>query len=219
MTDTIQSYAGVVFDLDGTLVDSFAAIAASVNHVRANYALPPLTVEEVQQQVGRGAEYLLERTVPKGVLAENLANYRAHHPTVMFELTRFLPGASTLLASLHQRGKKVGLCSNKPRLFSDELLRHFGLAACFDVVLGPEDVPRPKPAPDMLLTAVDRLGLACDHVLYVGDMVVDIQTARAAGVRVWAVASGSEQRQALVEAKPDRLLTDLREMLAEIERM
>jgi phosphoglycolate phosphatase len=219
MTNPIQTYSGVVFDFDGTLADSYAAIAASVNHVRAQHGLPGLSVDEVKRHVGRGAEYLLEHTVPGGTLADDLASYRAHHPTVMFALTRFLPGATDLLAELHQRGKKVGLCSNKPRSFSDELLRHFALAACFDVVLGPEDVPRPKPAPDMLLTAIDRLRLTRNQVLYLGDMVVDIQTARAAGVSVWCVATGSEERQALVEAKPDRLLTDLREMLAEVGRI
>jgi 2-phosphoglycolate phosphatase len=219
MTDTIHAYAAVVFDFDGTLADSYAAIASSVNHVRNQRGLPALSIDEVKRHVGRGAEYLLEHTVPGGQLADDLACYRAHHPTVMMELTHILPDASALLQGLHQRGKKIGLCSNKPRLFSQRLLQHLDVAAYFDVVLGPEDVPRPKPAPDMLLTAISRLGLANEQVLYVGDMLVDIQTARSAGVRVWAVATGSEERQALVDAKPDRLLNDLHEMVAELERI
>ena len=218
MTDSIHAYAAVVFDFDGTLADSYAAIASSVNHVRAQHGLAALSVDEVKRHVGRGADYLLEHTVPGGHLTEDLACYRAHHPTVMLELTHFLPGAPALLAGLHQRGKKIGLCSNKPRLFSEELLKHLEVAAYFAVVLGPEDVPRPKPAPDMLLKAVDRLGLAREQVLYVGDMLVDIQTARSAGVRVWAVATGSDERAVLADARPDRLLADLPEMVAELER-
>jgi 2-phosphoglycolate phosphatase len=217
MAETLDRYGAVVFDFDGTLADSYAAIAASVNHVRGRHGLPELSTEEVTRYVGRGADYLLTHTVPGGSLVDDLACYKAHHPSVMFKLTQFLPGAAALLPRLRQVGKKVGLCSNKPRLFSQMLLEHLEVAACFDVVLGPEDVPRPKPAPDMLLRAVERLALPAAQVLYVGDMVVDIQTARAAGVRVWAVATGSQERAELEDAKPDRLLADLTEMLAEVE--
>ena len=105
--------------------------------------LPALSVDEVKHFVGRGADYLLTQTVPGGQLADDLADYRAHHPSVMMALTQFLPGAEALLAALHRNGKKIGLCSNKPRLFSQELLEHLGVAAYFGAVLGPEDVPSP----------------------------------------------------------------------------
>ena len=219
MTDTLCPYAAVLFDLDGTLADSYAAIASSVNHVRAERGMPALSIDEVKRHVGRGPEYLLTHTAPDGRLADDLACYRAHHPSVMLSMTRLLPGAALLLAALHRLGKKIGLCSNKPRAFSQQLLQHLEVSAYFDVVLGPEDVPLPKPAPDMLLRAIQRLGLPSEQTLYVGDMTVDIQTARSAGVHVWAVATGSEDRRALEDAKPDRLLADLQEMVAQIGRM
>ncbi len=219
MTDSLHRYAAVLFDFDGTLADSYAAIAASVNHVRIQRGMTELSIDEVKRYVGRGADYLLTHTVPGGNLADDFACYRAHHPGVMLAMTHFLPGAAELLAALHVAGKKIGLCSNKPRLFSQKLLEHLEAAAYFNIVLGPEDVTHPKPAPDMILQAIDRLGVSAAQVLYVGDMVVDVQTARAAGVHIWAVATGSEDRRALVEAKPDRLLADLREMVAELERM
>jgi phosphoglycolate phosphatase-like HAD superfamily hydrolase len=96
-----------------------------------------------------------------------------------------------------------------------KLLPHLGLDV--DLLLGPEDVARPKPAPDMLLTAVARLGLPAEQVLYVGDMVVDIETARGAGVSVWVVPTGSDARERLEAAHPDCLLRDLHE-LAELMR-
>jgi 2-phosphoglycolate phosphatase len=219
MTDALGPFAAVLFDFDGTLADSYAAIACSVNHVRAQRGMPELSIGEIKRYVGRGADYLLTETVPGGNLAADLECYRAHHPTVMMPLTRLLPGAAALLPALHRQGKKIGLCSNKPRVFSEELLQYLNVAAYFAVVMGPEDVPMPKPAPDMLLRAIDRLALPKEQVLYVGDMLVDIQTARAAGVCVWAVATGSEERRDLEAAKPDRLLTDLPEMLAEIGLM
>ncbi|HZZ78136.1 MAG TPA: HAD-IA family hydrolase [Gemmataceae bacterium] len=216
MAEPLQSYAAVLFDFDGTLADSYSAIAASVNHVRAQRGLAELSLDAVKRYVGRGADYLLTHTVPGGDLEADLACYRAHHPSVMMTMTEFLPGVASLLPALHRVGKKIGLCSNKPRIFSQELLQYLKVAALFDVVLGPEDVASPKPAPDMLLHAIDRLALPKDRVLYVGDMVVDIQTARSAGVPVWAVATGSEDRANLVDAKPDRLLASLEEMLAEV---
>jgi phosphoglycolate phosphatase len=210
----LPPFEAVVFDLDGTLIDSYPAIAASVNFVRAEHGLAPLSVAEVKQHVGRGPDYLLSHTVAGYVKEIDQARYRQHHPTVMFELTTLLPGAAEVLRALHEAGKRVGLCSNKPRPFSCELLRHLGVAGYFDVVLGPEDVAQPKPAPDMLLTALARLGLPADRVLYVGDMTVDIETARAAGVAVWTVPTGSDPRPKLAAARPDRLLNYLGDLLA-----
>jgi phosphoglycolate phosphatase len=202
----------VVFDLDGTLVDSYPAITASVNHVRGLSGLPPLPEPEVRAHVGRGAPYLLEKTVGQGDPSENVAAYKAHHPSVLREGTKLMPGAASALAELHARGLKLGVCSNKPVSFTRELLDYLGVASLFAVALGPEDVARPKPAPDMLLAALGRLGLEARQVLYVGDMTVDIDTARAAGVRVWVLATGSEAPEALDAARPDRRLRDLAEL-------
>ncbi len=199
----------VFFDFDGTLADSYDAIAASVNHVRARHRLPALPEPEVRVHVGHGVGHLLDGTVPGGDTDRDVALYREHHPSVMRELTRLLPGAISALDAMRQRGLLLGVCSNKPRAFTRELLDHLRVADRFAVVLGPEDVPRPKPAPDMLLAGLRRLEVAADEALYVGDMTVDIETARAAGVRVWVVPTGSDSRAALEAAEPDRILDSL----------
>ena len=204
----------VLFDFDGTLGDSYPAITASVNHVRSSHGLPPLGLDEVKRHVGRGADYLLAHTVGVGDPAANAAAYRAHHPSVLHGGTRLLPGAAELLRLLHARGLRLGVCSNKPVAFTRDLVAYLGVAPLLEAVLGPEDVDRPKPAPDMLLAALRRLGVAAGEALYVGDMSVDVQTARAAGVAVWVVCTGSEERDALVRAAPDGLFTNLGEMAA-----
>jgi 2-phosphoglycolate phosphatase len=204
----------VLFDFDGTLGDSYPAITASVNHVRARHGLPPLPEGEVRRHVGRGPAYLLQHTVPRGDVKANVAAYREHHPSVLHSGTRLLPGAADALRALHERGLKLGVCSNKPVAFTRELLSYLGVAPYLDVVLGPEDVARPKPAPDMLLAALPRLGVTAGEALYVGDMTVDVETARAAGVRVWVVPTGSDSPDAIARARPDRTLRDLDELPA-----
>jgi phosphoglycolate phosphatase len=213
MHDPLPAFAAVLFDFDGTLIDSYPAIAASVNFIRHQHGQPGLSVAEVKRHVGRGPDYLLAHTVSGYRKDVDIARYRDHHPTVMFQGTSLLPGATEALTQLHRAGKRLGLCSNKPRLFSAQLLEHLGVAAFFEVVLGPEDVTHPKPAPDMLRAALARLALPANRVLYVGDMAVDVEAARAAGVAVWVVPTGSDAPATLAAARPDRILDGLHALI------
>jgi 2-phosphoglycolate phosphatase len=212
MRSTQRPYDAVFFDFDGTLADSYGAITASVNHVRACHGLPPVGEPEVRRSVGRGMLYLLERTVPGFDPDADPTRYREHHPSVLRSGTRLLPGAAEAVAALHAAGVRLAVTSNKPKAFTHELLDVLGLASSFAAVLGPEDVPRIKPAPDMLLRGLERLGVSPREALYVGDMVVDIETARGAGVTVWVVPTGSNDRATLEAARPDRVLEDLHEL-------
>jgi phosphoglycolate phosphatase len=209
--DTSSLHA-VLFDFDGTLADSYQAITASVNHVRAGHGLPPLKEEAVRPHVGRGMPYLLEHTVPGVNQEKDQATYREHHPSVMLTGTRLLPGAREALSAIHASGRRVGVCSNKPRAFTKELLEYLDIGQYVAAAFGPEDVARPKPAPDMIRVALAWLRVPADQALYIGDMVVDIETACAAGVTVWVVPTGSEDRSALETAGPERILRDLFEL-------
>jgi 2-phosphoglycolate phosphatase len=211
MLETVTVRA-VLFDFDGTLADSYDAIAASVNHVRASHELPPLSVPEVRKYVGRGPGYLIANTVGVGDNGHNESLYREHHPSVMKEGTHLFDGTAAALRALKSRHLGLGVCSNKPVAFTRELLDYLGLEGVFDAVLGPEDVPRLKPAPDMLLAGLQRLNVTAAEALYVGDMSVDISTARAAGVRVWVVPTGSEERPVLAAAGPDRIIDRLADL-------
>ena len=203
----------VLFDLDGTLIDSYPAIAASVNHVRSLHHLPPLSVAEVTRHVGRGPTHLLRETVGVGDPKANVEAYRVHHPGVIQSGTRWLPGALEMLRALHALEIKLGICSNKPVAFTRLILAGYDYQPLFDVVLGPEDGQH-KPAPDILLCAMSRLCVTPEETLYIGDMTVDIETARAARVRVWVVPTGSDTVEALDAARPDRRLRDLNELAA-----
>jgi len=199
----------VLFDFDGTLANTYPGIAASINHIRAGYGLAPLPEDEVRRNVGRGPAYLLRQTVPVGENAGNVEAYKRHQMEVMHDGTRLFPDTLPTLQALQALGLQLGICSNKPKTLTLDLLRHFKLASFFATVVGPEDVPRPKPAPDMVRHGLAALQLNADEALYVGDMVVDIETARSAGVRVWVVPTGSDDRAALHAGRPDRLLDNL----------
>jgi phosphoglycolate phosphatase len=204
-----MSIRAVLFDLDGTLIDSYAAITASVNHVRAHYGLTPLTTEQVRPNIGRGMPHLIRTCIPgaEAGVADRL--YREHHPSVLASGTRLLPGAFAALQALHARRLKLALCSNKPVAFTRTLLQVLQIGSFIDLALGPEDVAAPKPAPDIIQAALRAFKIEPADAIYVGDMTIDISTARAAGVRVWVVPTGSDARSTLAAAGPDQLLDDL----------
>ncbi|MBM3983106.1 MAG: HAD-IA family hydrolase [Planctomycetes bacterium] len=205
-----------LFDFDGTLADSFAAIAASTNHVRASYGLPALPEAEVRGYVGYGLAQLMADLAPGAPVDEAVARYRAHHAGVMVAETRLMPGVAAALAELARRGVRMGVCSNKRVEFTRELVAALGLAEYFACVLGPDDVgQRAKPDPAMLLEGVNRLGTAATETLYVGDMIVDVQTARAAGLPVWVVTSdGTGTFTPVAGLGPDRVLRSFADLPA-----
>jgi 2-phosphoglycolate phosphatase len=203
-----------LFDFDGTLADSFAAITASTNHVRASYGLLPLPEAVVRKYVGLGLAHLMRTLVPGAPVEEAVARYRAHHQTVMFTETRLMPGVAETIPELSRRGLRLGVCSNKRVEFTRQLVEAFGLGPYFACVLGPEDVEgRAKPDPAMLLEGLRRLGVSPAEAVYVGDMDVDVQTGKAAGVPVWLVPGGATGEESATAAGPDKVLSGFAELL------
>jgi phosphoglycolate phosphatase len=203
-----------LFDFDGTLADSFAAITASTNHVRTSYGLPPWPEAEVRRHVGFGLDNLLRDLVPDAPVAEAVARYRAHHQTVMLTETKLMPGVAETIPELARRGVRMGVCSNKRVEFTRQLVVALGLGPHFACVLGPDDVAgRAKPDPAMLLEGLARLGVSAAGAVYVGDMAVDVETARAAGVPAWIVPGGAAGEEEARAAGPDRVLTAFTELL------
>jgi len=209
----IHRPAAYLFDLDGTLVDGFRAIQASVNHVRLHRGLTPLPLDAVRAAVGRGLRKLMELTIPVGDVEANCAIFETHHPGVIAAGTDVLPGVFDTLNVLHASGAKLGVCSNKPLSLIHEVLQATKLAPFFSSVFGPERVPRPKPAPDMLLGALEELGVSTSESLYVGDMTIDVETGRSAGVEVWVIPSGTQSREVLAASSPQRILDDFPDLL------
>jgi phosphoglycolate phosphatase len=179
----------VLFDLDGTLIDSAPDIAAAVNELLGRHRLGPLRLDQVVSMIGNGTRKLTERAfaATSGPLspdqldqryAEMLEIYGRH----LTGVTTLLPGAAELVAALRQQGARLGIVTNKPQRFIETILDHFGLAGDFEVVIGSDAGVTPKPAPDMLLAAMEKLGAGPRDTVMVGDSASDVDSARAAGV-------------------------------------
>jgi phosphoglycolate phosphatase len=187
----------VLFDLDGTLIDSAPDIAAAANELLARDGLGPLSVAEVRAMVGNGVRKLVERAyaacaapLAEAALEERYAGMMEIYAGHLTNLTTLMPGAAEALAALHGGGAKIAVVTNKPEAFSWAILVHYGLAPFVDGVVGGDTGPARKPAPDMLLHALAQFGLAPGDALMVGDGPADIDAARAAAVRSVAVFGG-----------------------------
>jgi phosphoglycolate phosphatase len=203
---------GIIFDFDGTLIDSYEAITESLNSVRSAFSLAALPVDEVKEMVGHGLEHLIEKAVGPQRVADGVKLFRQTYAELCQRKTTILPHVKETLENLDQRGYRMAIASNKPSYFARDILKALEMEHLFAEVLGPNDVDRPKPDPEMLEIIMMRLGLAPDEVVYVGDMLVDIQVAQRAGVAVYAIPTGSATREALLAGRPDRILhrfTDL----------
>jgi phosphoglycolate phosphatase len=187
----------VLFDLDGTLVDSAPDIAAAVNELLAGDGLGPLSVAEVRVMVGNGVRKLVERAfaacgtpLAEAALDERYAAMMDVYAGHLTNLTTLMPGAAGALSALHEAGAKIAVVTNKPEAFSWAILVHYDLAPFIDVVVGGDTGPARKPAPDMLLHALAQFAFAPGDALMVGDGPADIDAARAAAVRSVAVFGG-----------------------------
>jgi phosphoglycolate phosphatase len=205
-------FHAVLFDFDGTLADSYDAITASVNFVRSRHSLPPLEQREVRTKVGNGLWQLLADIVPGGNPEADAKVYLEHHPSVMFSNTRLLPGVKDALAALRSDEVRMAICSNKSVSLTKKLLGPLAISSYFDAALGPEDAGKPKPDPAMIHLALQRLDVPIAKALYVGDMPVDVETARNAGILVWVLPTGSSDRETLMRAKPDRILDSMADL-------
>ena len=208
-----MTFRAAVFDLDGTLLDSYVGIHDSLSDVLEHYGRPPITVEEARRLVGHGLEALIARVLPEEVRVEAAQRFRFRYKVNAPRLTRLMPDAELVVTELWRRNVRLAIASNKPAVFSRQLLAGFGLADLFAFVGGPDLGFREKPDPSMVFAAFEAMGVPAAETLYVGDMTVDVETARAAGLPIAVVPLGSSTREELVAAGPDHLFGALAEIL------
>lgn len=208
----------VVFDLDGTLVDTAPDLMAATNHVLSLLKRRPITMAEVRSFVGRGARILIERgvaatgdAIDEASLTYYHAEFLRHYEGHTADRSEIFPGVVALLTRLGDSGIKAGVCTNKPEGLSRQLLDALDLSRLVGAIVGPDTIGIGKPDAAPYLETVKRLGVPSKNSILVGDSETDILTARAANVPVIAVTFGYTPKP-VAEYGPDHLISHFDEV-------
>lgn len=214
----------VLFDLDGTLIDSVPDLAAAVDAMLAELDRPAAGVERVRHWVGNGAQVLVQRaltgeqhpdseSIDPALFDRAFGLFMAAYGNSASHASTLYPGVIACLEGLQARGVKLGVVTNKPIQFTHPLLDEFGLAPFFSVVLGGDSLPEKKPAPAPLLHAMKLMACSPQETLMVGDSKSDIGAARAAGCPVAAVPYGYNHGEPVSNYNPDLEIDQLDQLL------
>ena len=209
-------YATVLFDLDGTLIDSAAIILASMRHATKTVLGREIPDEQLLAGVGSGLRYEMHAFDPERV-EELVHAYREHNEPLHADLQP-CPGILDVLPVLHSEGRRLGVVTAKRRLtvqLAFDTLPE--LEQYFDVVIGAEDTERHKPHPEPVLAALERLGADAGDAAYIGDSPFDVQSAKSAGVGAIAVTwGGFHSRERLAQEEPDAIVDTPEELLGRL---
>ena len=212
----------VLWDLDGTLLNTLGDLAGSVNAALAQHGMPQRTIDEVRAFVGNGVAKLIERAVPQGTDAETTArvleSFVAHYAQHSSDTTRPYDGVMEMLDALCARGVSMGVVSNKIDFAVKQLsAQYFGDR--MRVSVGDDPARKKKPAPDSVLEAMRQLGASAEETVYVGDSEVDVETARNAGLPCMSVSWGFRSEACLREAGAQRIFASPGALLGALEEM
>ncbi|MFM1881026.1 MAG: hypothetical protein RLZZ344_1260 [Pseudomonadota bacterium] len=207
----------VVFDLDGTLIDTATEIADAVNRTLADFDAPPVSEADVRRWIGHGTGWLMKQAWDDQVGDPEEADWSAvmsrfvgHYHDTAGAQSRPYPFVTETLAALKSHGVSRAILTNKESRFTDRVLEAHGLVGVFDLVVSGDSLPTKKPDPAGLLHCIRVLGATVGSCLFVGDSEIDVATAKAAGVTCWAVPYGYNHGRPIALAEPDRLIEDIR---------
>lgn len=206
-----------IFDLDGTLLNTLHDLAAAVNYSLRENGMKEHTIDDIRRFVGNGVKKLIERAVPNGTETSKLndvfTDFRSYYMEHYLDATKPYEGISETLQELKKRGCKMAVVSNKMMAATQKLVAHFFPE--IEVAMGENEAIgiRKKPAPDMVLEALKRLGVEQETAVYIGDSDVDIQTAKNAGVPCISVLWGFRDKKFLVEHGAQQFIDSPEEIL------
>ncbi len=199
----MKKQQAILFDLDGTLLNTLDDLTDSVNMTLRAHGFPLRGREEIRKFLGNGSEFLMRSALPEGeredIFAACLAEYQAYYRAHMEEKTAPYEGILPLLQRLRESGRRIGVVSNKFDAAVKGLCKQY-FPHCIDAAAGETEGIRRKPAPDMVFAAAKRLGVAVSDCLYIGDSEVDIQTAKNAGIECVSVCWGFRDAAFLEQA-------------------
>lgn len=200
-------YNTILFDLDGTLVDSYEALTNAINFTRGEHGLTAMHADEIRGLVGDGLEPLLERVFAPGIVPPSAkSQFEQKYDELCCVQSVMLDGVESTLAALAALGIRMAVCTNKPTPFSTKILDYLGVARFFAAVVGPDRAGARKPDGAHVRATLAAAGGETGRTLFVGDMTIDIAAARNGGLPVAVIATGSNSEEALRAAQPDYFL-------------
>ncbi|MCD7737196.1 MAG: HAD family hydrolase [Lachnospiraceae bacterium] len=214
-----KHYDAVIFDLDGTLLDTLRDLTDSTNAVLARYGMPQYSQEDVRSFVGNGIRNLLLRTVPNGEANQDFEkvfeDFKHYYEEHCLDATEPYPGIPYLLSELHKSGCRMAIVSNKAD-FAVKKLNKVYFGDLIEVAVGEREGCRRKPEPDSVLLALEELNVPLERAVYIGDSEVDLLTAKNSGIDGIIVTWGFRSREALLAAgaDPDRMAANVRELIS-----
>lgn len=196
-----MKYNTIIFDLDGTLMDTLKDLWLSVNYSLRTNNLPERSLEEVRTYVGNGVRLLIQRAIPEGsdeqTLNAVLQTFKEYYQAHCKDNSAPYDGIADAMRTLRQQGRRIAIVSNKPQFGVTELHEEW-FKDLAEVAVGEREGVRRKPAPDMVLEAIGQLGVKTEDCVYVGDSDVDILTAQGAGLPCISVLWGFRDREFLL---------------------
>ncbi|SNY93041.1 phosphoglycolate phosphatase [Cohaesibacter sp. ES.047] len=194
---TSYPFSSIIFDLDGTLVDTAPDLTGALNHVLGLNNLDPVSVQQVRDIVGYGARITIERgfshygiRLDTSALDEAQDQFLAHYAANICKTSTLYPGVQDVIKEFGHAGIRMGVCTNKTEVLAVDLLTQLGVAPSFATICGSDTVPNKKPHPDHVLTALDRMSGEPSTSILVGDSQADVQSGQAAGLPVIAMTYG-----------------------------
>jgi phosphoglycolate phosphatase len=206
-------YRAVLFDLDGTLVDSYAALSEAVNFALREHGLDELSDETIRGYVGEGLEMLLDRVFEGKVPITATDAFESRYDEICCEQSHVLSDVEATLAALSALNVAMAVCTNKPTAFSRKILEFLNLASFFEAIVGPDLAGARKPQAQHVLHTLEATKCAPEEALFVGDMPIDIEAAHNSGIHAAVVATGSSTSSALKAAHPDHYLDRLADLV------
>lgn len=210
-----MKYKAVLFDMDGTVLDTLGDLAAAVNHTLREFSMPERSIAEVAAALSNGAAYLIAHTVPAGTPKELtdkvLAAYAPYYDAHCDILTGPYDGIVPLMQKLRERGVKLAVISNKQDTAVKPLAEKY-FPGLLEIAVGESAEVRRKPNPDAVLAALCHIGVEREEAIYVGDTEVDLQTARNAGMECASVDWGFRTREQLVEIGAEHIFDTVQEL-------
>ena len=217
----IKNYDTIVFDLDGTLIDTLEDLKDSVNYAMNVYGFPERSLEEIRTFVGNGVGKLIERAIPDGIenplYKECLKVFQDHYSKNMQNKTAPYNGIKELLAELKDRGFKMAVVSNKFDSAVKKLVKEF-FGDYIKVAIGESENVSRKPAPDTVIKALAELGSAPDKAVYVGDSEVDVMTAKNSKLTCIGVTWGFRTREVLEKEGAQYIIDEPHQLLSILDK-